>query len=140
MMTAETLSESRPFIGVAAIVVKDGMVLLGKRRNAHGEGTWAFPGGHLEHGESIQACIRREVLEECGIEIVNLRKMAFTNDIFAEEAKHYVTLFVRADYSAGQLSVREPHKCEEWIWSPWPPEVWPLFLPIRNLLKQNFHL
>ena len=39
----------RPLIGVAAIVIKDKKVLLGKRKNAHGAETWAFPGGHLEY-------------------------------------------------------------------------------------------
>lgn len=46
--------EKRPYIGVAVIVVRDGRVLLGKRKNAHGAGTWQFPGGHLEYGESIK--------------------------------------------------------------------------------------
>lgn len=131
---------SRPLIGVAVIVVKQGWVLLGKRKGAHGAGTWAFPGGHLEYGELIEECARREVFEECGIQIINPRAVAFTNDIFGTEGKHYVTLFVRADYSAGDLVVREPDKCKEWIWSPWPPTAKPLFLPVLNLLKQNFGL
>ncbi|RLC15632.1 MAG: DNA mismatch repair protein MutT, partial [Deltaproteobacteria bacterium] len=54
----------RPLIGVAAIVIKDKKVLLGKRKNAHGAGTWAFPGGHLEYKESIEECAKREVFEE----------------------------------------------------------------------------
>jgi 8-oxo-dGTP diphosphatase len=140
MMSAVPPGPIRPLIGVAAIVVKDDMVLLGKRRNAHGEGTWAFPGGHLEYRESIEACARREVLEECGIEISNLRAVAFTNDVFEAEGKHYVTLFVRADHAAGDPVVKEPLKCEQWIWSPWPPAVKPLFLPVHNLMKKKFEL
>ena len=54
---------NRPLIGVAAIVIKDKKVLLGKRKNAHGAGTWAFPGGHLEFNESIEACAKREVFD-----------------------------------------------------------------------------
>ena len=56
--------EKRPYIGVAVIVVREGRVLLGKRKNAHGAGTWQFPGGHLEYGESIEDCARRELFEE----------------------------------------------------------------------------
>jgi len=44
----------RPYIGVGVCVVKDGKVLLGKRQNAHGDGCWCFPGGHLEFKESIE--------------------------------------------------------------------------------------
>jgi 8-oxo-dGTP diphosphatase len=36
----------RPKVGVGVCIVKDNKVLLGKRKNSHGDGTWAFPGGH----------------------------------------------------------------------------------------------
>ena len=130
----------RPLVGVAVAVIRDNRVLLGKRKNAHGAGTWAFPGGHLEFNESIEACARREVLEETGIRIKNLRYGPYTNDIFADENKHYVTLFVTADYDSGTPMVKEPHKCEKWGWFQWPPNVQPCFLPIKNLLKLNSEL
>ena len=132
--------DKRPLIGVAVIVIKENRVLMGKRKNAHGEGTWAFPGGHLEFNEAIEDCAKREVLEETGVKIKNLRSGPYTNDIFAGENKHYVTLFVVADYDSGTPVVKEPHKCQEWNWFKWPPEVHPCFLPIKNLLKLNFKL
>ncbi len=46
--------DRRPHVGVAIIVVKGNRVLLGKRKNTHGSGTWQFPGGHLEFNESIE--------------------------------------------------------------------------------------
>jgi 8-oxo-dGTP diphosphatase len=130
----------RPLIGVAVIVIKNGKILLGKRKNSHGDGTWAFPGGHLEFSESIKDCARREIFEETGIQIKNLRYGPYTNDIFEKEGKHYVTLVVLADYASGAPTVKEPDKCEEWQWHDWPPEIEPYFLPIKNLLKQNFKL
>ena len=130
----------RPLIGVAVIVIKEDRVLLGKRKNAHGSGSWAFPGGHLEFNESIKESAIREVSEETGIQIKNLRYGPYTNDIFAGEEKHYVTLFVIADYDSGTPVAKEPHKCENWAWIPWPPDVHPCFLPITNLLKLNFKL
>ncbi|MEE4606917.1 MAG: NUDIX hydrolase [Desulfobacteraceae bacterium] len=130
----------RPLVGIAVVVIKDNRVLLGKRKNAHGSGTWAFPGGHLEFNESIEACAKREVLEETGIRIKNLRYGPYTNDIFADEDKHYVTLFVIADYDSGSPMVKEPNKCEKWAWFQWPPNVQPCFLPIENLLKLNSDL
>jgi 8-oxo-dGTP diphosphatase len=132
--------QDRPLIGVAVIVIKDDKILLGKRKNSHGAGTWALPGGHLEFGESIKDCARRELWEEAGIRIRNLRYGPYTNDVFKRQGKHYVTLFVLADYDSGAPTVKEPLKCEQWQWHRWPPEVKPHFLPLANLLKQNFKL
>ncbi|MEK6901677.1 MAG: NUDIX domain-containing protein, partial [Nanoarchaeota archaeon] len=80
-----------PQVGVGVLIVKNNKVLLGKRKNAHGEGTWCPPGGHLEFGESFEDCARRETFEETGISIKNIRFITATNDIFSEE-KHYITL------------------------------------------------
>ena len=131
--------ENRPKIGVGVIVIKDNKVLLGKRKNAHGEGSWCFPGGHLEFNEEIEDCAIREVKEETSIEIKNIRRGTFTNDIFEKEGKHYVTLFVIADYSSGKVKVMEPEKCEKWEWFKWDKLPQPLFIPIQNLLKQKFN-
>jgi 8-oxo-dGTP diphosphatase len=132
--------EKRPFVGVAAIVIKDGKVLLGKRKNSHGSGTWQFPGGHLEFNETIENCAKREVLEETGIKIKNIKLGPYTNDIFKQEQKHYITLFVISEYESGELELREPQKCEKWGWFEWNQLPQPSFLPIINLLKQNFKL
>jgi 8-oxo-dGTP diphosphatase len=131
--------DNRPKIGVGVIVIKDSKVLLGKRKNVHGEGSWSFPGGHLEFNEEIEDCAIREVLEETGISIKNIRKITFTNNIFKKEAKHYVTLYVKAEYAVGSVKAMEPEKCEKWDWFEWNNLPKPLFLPIQNLLKQNFN-
>ncbi|MDY0184759.1 MAG: (deoxy)nucleoside triphosphate pyrophosphohydrolase [Desulfuromonadaceae bacterium] len=52
----------------AAIIVEDGLVLLGQRsEHTHLGGYWEFPGGKLEPGESVYACVEREVQEELGV-------------------------------------------------------------------------
>jgi 8-oxo-dGTP diphosphatase len=130
----------RPKVGVAVIVVKDFKVLLGKRMNSHGSGTWQFPGGHLEFGEPIEDCAKRELFEETGLTIRNIRSGPYTNDIFKTEQKHYITLFIIADYDSGILTVKEPKKCEKWEWFSWSQLPDPKFLPIQNLIKQKFNL
>jgi 8-oxo-dGTP diphosphatase len=134
----KNISIRRPLIGVAVIVIKDKKVLLGKRKYSHGSGTWQFPGGHLEFGESIETCAHREVAEETGLTITNLRMGPFTNDIFEKENKHYVTLFVVADHKEGAPQVLEPEKCETWRWFSWGKFPFPRFLPMKNLLHQKF--
>jgi 8-oxo-dGTP diphosphatase len=131
--------EDRPMIGTGVIIIKNNKVLLGKRKNAHGEGSWCFPGGHLEFNEKIEESGKREVLEETGIKIKNIKLGPYTNDIFKKEGKHYVTLFLIADYDSGEVKIMEPEKCERWGWFEWDKLPKPLFLPIQNLLKQKFN-
>jgi 8-oxo-dGTP diphosphatase len=127
-----------PRVGVAVVAVREGLVLLGKRKGAHGAGTWAFPGGHLEHGESIEDCARRELAEETGLQAGAMQRGPATNDVFAEEHRHYVTLFVVATVGAGEPRLMEPDKCERWAWFAWSELPAPLFLPVRNLVASGF--
>ena len=128
----------RPKVGVGVIVVKGGKVLLGKRKSAHGEGLWGFPGGHLEFNESWEECASRETMEETGVAIQNIRFGTATNDIFLAEKKHYITIFMLADYDSGDVEVMEPEKCERWEWFLWDQLPQPPFVPICNLLKEGY--
>ena len=94
--------DKRPKVGVGVIIIKGNKVLLGKRKNSHGEGSWCFPGGHLEFNESLENCAKREVLEETGVKIKNIRFETITNDIFKDEGKHYITIFM-LDFSREKL-------------------------------------
>lgn len=138
--TIVSTSNDQPKVGVGVIVKKDGKILLGKRINAHGHETWNFPGGHLEMGETPEECAQREVIEEAGISIKNLHRGPWTNDFFQDTPnKHYVTLYIVADYQGGQTRVMEPDKCNAWEWFSWDELPKPLFLPIKNLLATNFN-
>jgi 8-oxo-dGTP diphosphatase len=130
----------RPYVGIGVCLIKGGRVLLGKRINTHGEDCWSFPGGHLEMNETWEDCAEREVLEETGLKIKNINFIGVTNDIFPEERKHFITIFLRADYASGMLKIMEPEKCSEWKWAIWKNIPQPLFLPIRNLIKQGFKM
>ena len=128
----------RPKVGVGVIIMKDGKFLLGKRKNAHGEGSWAFPGGHLEFNETPEQCAIRETEEETGLILDNIVQVEFTNDIFEKENKHYITLFVLAKEFKGDVKIMEPNKCEKWEWFSWDDLPNPLFLTIENLIKKGF--
>ena len=129
----------RPKVGMGVAVIKDNKVLLGKRKNAHGEGSWCFPGGHLEFNESFEECAKRETYEETGIKIRNIRLGTTTNDIFKDEGKHYITILMVSEYDSGEVKIMEPEKCEEWDWFEWDNLPNPLFIPMQNLVKQNFN-
>lgn len=133
------MESKRPKVGVGVAVIKGGKVLLGKRKNAHGEGTWSFPGGHLEYNESWENCAIRETFEETGLSIKNVRFGTVTNDLFHKEQKHYITIIMLSDYDRGDLCLMEPDKCEQWEWFTWDKLPSPIFVSIENLLKENFN-
>lgn len=104
----------RPKVGVGVMIFKDGKILLAKRKNAHGAGEFAFPGGHLEFQESFADCAKRETLEECGIELQNIRFLFLANLSWGE--KHYCHVGLAADWKSGEPEVLEPEKSESWGW------------------------
>lgn len=59
----------RPYVGVGAVIVDTGKVLLVKRRFEPLAGEWSLPGGAVELGETLEESIAREMLEETGLEI-----------------------------------------------------------------------
>ena len=128
---------SSPKVGVGLIIKKANKALFGRRKTAHGKGSWQLCGGHLNFNETAETCARREAFEEAGIKIKNIKHLTFTEDIFKKEGKHYITLFLVADYASGKVRNMEPHKLEEWKWFEWSKLPKPLFRPIQNLLKKG---
>jgi ADP-ribose pyrophosphatase YjhB (NUDIX family) len=68
-MTDSRRYPKRPILGVGAIVLQRDRVLLIERGNAPLAGYWSLPGGVLEVGETLEEGVRREVLEETGLEV-----------------------------------------------------------------------
>ncbi|MCR4277919.1 MAG: NUDIX domain-containing protein [Candidatus Berkelbacteria bacterium] len=127
-----------PKVGVGVIIRKNGKVLFGQRLNAHGHGTWSFPGGHLEFGETFEHCAKREVAEEAGVTIQFVKIGPVTNDIHKREDKHYVTVFVICDWVGGVAKNLEPDKLRQWKWVKWGKLPQPQFLPVEQLLATGY--
>ena len=68
-MAASRAYPDRPYVGVGAVVVDNGRVLIVKRRFEPLAGQWSLPGGAVELGETLEASIAREMLEETGLEV-----------------------------------------------------------------------
>lgn len=114
-------------VGVGVMIWRKGKVLFGKRKGAHGAGEWSFPGGHLEKGESILECARREVREECGLEIDRV-KFQFAARSRAFLPRDYLHIGVVATSRSGKPLVCEPNKCDGWAWWNDCPLPEPMFL------------
>ena len=127
---------TRPVIGVGVMVWRDKQILLGERLVKKQASCWQFPGGHLENDESVIECARREVLEETGIKIKNLRHLGFTNRQFEVAQNNYITLLVSAEYDSGEVEMLEPDKCARWQWFDYQKLPTPLFEPISIFLSQ----
>src|SRR5690349_6251619 len=97
-------------VGVGVFVWRDGKFLMGQRRGAHGEGTWSVPGGWQEHAESWEQAAKREVMEETGMEIKNVRFVTATDNYFPHEDVHSVTIWLDAVWVSGEPSISEPDK------------------------------
>lgn len=108
------MGKQRPKVGIGVMVIKQGKVLLGKRKGSHGEGKYAWPGGHLDFGEGMIECAKREVREETGLEISNLKFLRLMN--FVAHGKHYADISFTASWESGEPKVLEPDKCEGWQW------------------------
>lgn len=107
--------EDHTKVGVGVMVMKDGKVLLAKRKGAHGAGEFCFPGGHLEYTESFEQCALREIAEECGVAITGLRfQLVANSNTYAP--KHYIHIGLVADWQAGEPQLLEPEKSESWGW------------------------
>jgi 8-oxo-dGTP diphosphatase len=125
-------------VGVAVFVFRDGKFLMAQRQGAHGEGTWSVPGGHPEFGEELVDTAVREVKEETGLSITDVRFGAITNDVFPVEHKHYVTVWMTSRHLAGEAQITEPDKCLRQGWFDFSNLPSPLFLPWRQLLVSPF--
>ena len=126
-----------PRVGVGIIIVKDEQVLLLRRRNVHGAGSWSTPGGHLDFGESPEECAVREAKEETGVDVTDVRFKAVTNDVFEAEGKHYITLWMEGRYVAGEPRINAAYEMAEVGWFAWNALPEPLFLPLQHLLDSR---
>jgi len=123
----------RPEAGVGVLILRGSQVLLGKRLGAHGEGYYAPPGGHIEAGESIAQTARREVVEECGLEIVNIR-LASVGTYCIGDNHYYVDVDVVCESLTGEPLNLEPDRCEGWAWNDLDAFPSPLFIVAQRII------
>lgn len=101
--------------GISMLIFKDGKVLLGKRKGSWASGEYGNPGGWLEPLEGFEEAAKRELREECGIEIGNIRFSSVAN--ITHYAPHQAILInLIADWVSGEVETLEPEKCEGWGW------------------------
>lgn len=96
-----------PVVGVVAVAqTKEGKVVLIRRRDT---GKWALPGGTIEWGETLAQCIRRELREEAGVEVIALGELS---GIYSRPERdfrfHAVTVVVNVKVTSPVHSPKNP--------------------------------
>ena len=102
------------FIDVtAAVIRKNGNVLIARRAKGHHlAGLWEFPGGKIENGETPEACLKRELFEEFGIEVRIGRFIA--ESCFSYTQKNIRLLAYEVEYLGGGFSLNA-HSAVSWV-------------------------
>lgn len=136
--------------GFGVMMMRGGKVLLGKRHDdpekassaLRGEVTWTMPGGKFEFGESFEDGAIREVLEETGIKLINVKVICLNNN--KNEHAHFVTVGLFSDEFDGEPKIMEPDEIVEWQWFDLGDLPNPLYFPSGKVLdsynKNLFYL
>jgi len=128
-----TAGDDRPSVA-AAIVVKDGRVLLVRRRVGEGSLSWQFPAGEVEPGEAPTDAAARETSEETGLVVAASQVLG--------ERTHPATgrwmIYVACDVVAGEAIVADEEEIADVAWSDSRQLIsyipHPLYTPVQNYL------
>ena len=92
-----------PKLTVDGIIIKDGKILLVKRKNDPFKGKWALPGGFVEYGEKTEDAVAREVLEETGLKTTVDKTIGVYSDPNRDPRGHTITVVYKLDVKGGEL-------------------------------------
>jgi ADP-ribose pyrophosphatase YjhB (NUDIX family) len=109
---------SAPLVGVGAVVVHQGRVLLVQRGSEPLKGHWTLPGGLLEVGEALTAGVMREVLEETGLAIEPVELIELLDRIHREGDRiryHYVIADYLCRVTGGELRAGSDAAAVRWV-------------------------
>lgn len=125
-------------VGVGALIVDDQGRLFLTKRGLHAQnerGTWEFPGGSVEFGETLAAALRREIYEEYGITIAVGELLEVVDHLLLDEGQHWVSPTFLCTIVEGEPQICEPEKCSAIGW--FDPHDVPT--PLSQITQQNLH-
>jgi len=113
------LYPKQPIIGVGAVIIKDGKILLEKRKNEPGKGKWSIPGGLVELGENVEQTVMREVKEETGLEVEKPEHIDVVDNVTRDEngeiKYHFVILDYFVKFKGGTLKATSDAEELRWV-------------------------
>jgi 8-oxo-dGTP diphosphatase len=120
-------------VGAGLIIIKDGRILMTKRKAELGNGEYGTVGGHVEFGEHPAAAAIREAKEELGIDVDNVEFLDCASII--KYGKHYIDISFTAKIISGNPKILEAEKIESVGWYPLDNLPEPIFEPVRKSIE-----
>jgi 8-oxo-dGTP diphosphatase len=109
----------RPLVGVGAVIVRDGKVVIVQRGTEPLKGQWSVPGGALEVGETLRECAAREALEETGLRVEAGEVLEVFDSIYRQPdgriQYHYVLIDFACQFISGELRAGGDAAAAKWV-------------------------
>ncbi len=124
---SERSEEKGFFIGVKAIIEKDGKILFIKRseKYEHLNEAWDIPGGRINFGEEPEEGLKRELKEETGLELDEINQILDAATVFKNEEKQIVRITYLCTVKDGKQKLSQEHTDLQWV-------------PVKELKNLNF--
>ena len=134
------LYPKQPVVGVGVVIIRDGEILLEKRKSEPSRGKWSIPGGLVELGENIAETVVREVKEETGLDVEKPELVDVIDDIIRDENGEIKFHFVIVDYFVKVKggNAKASSDAEELKWVPLDEvEKYDLTKTFKTFLQKN---
>ena len=113
------LYPTQPVVGVGAIVLRKGEILLEQRGNEPARGQWTIPGGVVGVGESLENAIRRETKEETGLDVRDASLIDVVDQVHLDKKGrieyHYVIMDYVVTVKPGKSQAASDAKALKWV-------------------------
>ena len=113
------LYPDQPVVGIGAVIVHEGKILLEKRGNEPSKGKWSIPGGLVELGESPEQAVIREVKEETCLDVENPSLIDVVSNVDLDEKGkvkyHYVIIDYLVHVKSGKLNAASDAAELRWV-------------------------
>ena len=110
---------TQPVVGVGAIILHPGEILLEQRGNEPARGQWTIPGGVMELGESVEEAVRRETKEETGLTVNSIRLIDVVDQVHLDKEGrieyHYVIIDYVCKVAPGEPQAASDAKSIKWV-------------------------
>lgn len=104
-------------VGAAIFDVNGKLFLTLRGKKAKNErGTWEIPGGSVEFGETLETALKRELMEEYGVEIEVIELLDICDHLIPDEHQHWVSPTYVCKIIKGEPKILEPEKCDAIGW------------------------